>query len=76
MIDATKKIMPELPYDRFERYVQQKWSNAYEAEILVDDFELAAYYEQAHKLNPSKQIVNWILRDVMGYLKEHKISLD
>ena len=29
----------------------------------------------AHKLNPSKQIVNWILRDIMGYLKEHKIPL-
>jgi aspartyl-tRNA(Asn)/glutamyl-tRNA(Gln) amidotransferase subunit B len=75
MIDATKKTMPELPYDRFERYTNKNGLSAYEAEILVDDIELASYYEQAHQINPNKQIVNWILRDIMGYLKEHKISL-
>ncbi len=75
MIEETKKIMPELPHDRFERYTTKNGLSAYEAEILVDDIDLANYYEQAHKFNQSKQIVNWILRDVMGYLKEHKISL-
>ena len=75
MIDATKKTMPELPYDRFERYTNKNGLSAYEAEILVDDIELASYYEQAHQINQNKQIVNWILRDIMGYLKEHKISL-
>lgn len=75
MIDEIKKGMPELPYDRFDRYVTKNGLSAYEAEILVDDPALSDYYEQAHKLNPSKQIVNLILRDVMGYLKEHKISL-
>ena len=75
MIDAIKKTMPELPHDRFDRYVTKNGLTPYEAEILVDDLDLSNYYEQAHKLNPSKQIVNLILRDVMGYLKEHKISL-
>ena len=74
-IDAIQKTMPELPYDRFERYTTQNGLSAYEAEILMDDIDLASYYEEAHKLNPSKQIVNWILRDIMGYLKEHKISI-
>ncbi len=76
MIDDAKKTMAELPYDRFDRYVNQNGLSAYEAEILVDDIELASYYEQAHKLNPSKSIVNWILRDIMGHLKEHKIPLN
>ncbi len=75
MIDAAKKTMPELPYDRFDRYLQKNGLSAYEAEILVDDIDLAAYYEAAHAINPSKQVVNWILRDVMGYLKEHKTPL-
>ena len=76
MIEAAKKTMPELPHDRFERYVSKNGLTPYEAEILVDDLELSNYYEQAHKLNPSKQIVNLILRDVMGYLKESKIPLN
>ena len=76
MIDDVKKTLPELPHDRFDRYVTKNGLTPYEAEILVDDLELSHYYEQAHKLNPSKQIVNLILRDVMGYLKESKISLN
>jgi aspartyl-tRNA(Asn)/glutamyl-tRNA(Gln) amidotransferase subunit B len=76
MIDTVKQTMPELPHDRFERYVSQNGLTPYEAEILVDDLELSNYYEQAHQLNPSKQIVNLILRDVMGYLKETKIPLN
>lgn len=75
MIDETKKTMPELPHDRFERYTTKNGLSAYEAEILIDDIDLANYYEQANSLNTSKAVVNWILRDVMGYLKEHKIQL-
>lgn len=75
MIEDTKKIMPELPFERINRYTSKNSLSAYEAEILVDDMELANYYEQTHKFNQSKQVVNWILRDVMGSLKEHKVSL-
>ena len=75
MIEATKKIMPELPFERINRYTNKNGLSTYEAEILVDDIDLANYYEKAAQFNPNKQVVNWILRDVMGYLKEHKISL-
>ncbi|HSW74151.1 MAG TPA: Asp-tRNA(Asn)/Glu-tRNA(Gln) amidotransferase subunit GatB, partial [Candidatus Limnocylindria bacterium] len=70
-IETTRSGMPELPYQKFDRFVQQKVLTPYEAEILVDDLELAAYYEQASGTTTGKQVVNWILRDVMGYLKEH-----
>ncbi|MFC1845641.1 Asp-tRNA(Asn)/Glu-tRNA(Gln) amidotransferase subunit GatB [Candidatus Dependentiae bacterium] len=69
------KMLPELPHQKFERFCKEKSLSAYEAEIIVDDLELANYFEKAHELNPSKQIINWILRDLLGYLKEHKISL-
>lgn len=74
-IEETKKSMPELPFERFNRYTNKNGLSAYEAEILVDDIDLANYYETAAKFNASKQVVNWILRDVMGSLKEHKVSL-
>jgi|ERR1700733_4750770 len=76
VIADTKKEMPELPYERFERYVNQNGLTPYEAEILTDDIALCDYYEKAYALNKNKQIVNWILRDVMGYLKESKIALN
>ncbi len=67
--------IPELPNQKFERLVKQKGLSAYEAEILVDDLELAHYYEQASKHSSSKQVINLILRDLLGYLKEHKQTL-
>lgn len=74
-IAEIKKTMPELPFEKFERFVKEKGLSAYEADILVDDLELANYFESTYVLVPSKLVINWILRDVMGYLKEHKILL-
>ncbi|TET06786.1 Asp-tRNA(Asn)/Glu-tRNA(Gln) amidotransferase subunit GatB [Candidatus Dependentiae bacterium] len=74
-IDRIKQHLPELPHEKFERLCTQQGLSPYEAEILVDDIILANYFEEAHQYSKSKQIINWILRDVLGYLKEHGIPL-
>ncbi len=74
-IESIKKNMPELPYERFERFVTKLGLTPYEAEILIDDMALADYFETANKLNTSKLVINWLLRDLMGYVKEQKIAL-
>jgi len=73
-IARVKKLLPELPHEKFERFCKQGLT-PYEADILVDDLELANYYDEITKYTQSKQLINWILRDVMGYLKEQKIEL-
>lgn len=67
--------MPELPFQKFDRLVSENGLTPYEADIIVDDLALANYYEAANKKFASKQIVNWILRDVIGYLNENKIEI-
>lgn len=74
-IERMKADMPELPQAKAERFMREKGLSAYEADIVVDDIELAHYYEKASALTSSKQVINWILRDLMGYLKEHKVTL-
>lgn len=74
-ISRVGEMLPELPNEKFERFVEQKGLSPYEATILVEDLELANYFEEASKYTQSKNLINWILRDVMGYIKEHKISL-
>ena len=49
--------------------------HAHEADILVDDVDLANYFDEASQYTQSKQLINWILRDFIGYLKEHKIEV-
>lgn len=74
-ISRIKKQMPELPHQKFDRFVKDIGLSEYEAQILVEDKQLADYFEHTYNHAPSKQIVNWILRDVMGLLKEKKISI-
>ena len=74
-IAEIKKLLPELPHQKFDRFTKKCGLSEYEADILVEDINLANYYDEARKLNDSKQIINWILRDVLGYLKEHNTNL-
>ena len=74
-IGAVKAELPELPYQKFDRFCKDMNLSVYEADILVEDPDLAHYFEQAYAIYPSKGIVNWIMRDILGYLKEHKITL-
>src|SRR5690606_3207219 len=67
--------MPELPIEKFERFTQQMGLTEYEADILIEDVRLADYFDEAKKHTTSKNIIHWILRDLMGYLKDKKIDL-
>lgn len=74
-ISQMKDYMPELPHEKFDRFCREKGLTPYEAEIVVNDLALAHYFEEATAYTSSKQLINWILRDVLGYLKEQKIDL-
>jgi aspartyl-tRNA(Asn)/glutamyl-tRNA(Gln) amidotransferase subunit B len=74
-IDSIRSRLPELPYQKLQRYITHHGLSPYEAEILINDQQIAHYYEQAFNLTKSKNLINWILRDVMGFIKEHKLSI-
>ena len=71
---AIKKTMPELPDAKIKRLCTDYNLSRYEAGILIDDRELANYYEKAAHINKSKNLINWVLRDLMTLLKETKES--
>jgi len=74
-IDKIKKQLPELPHQKLERLVTQQGLSGYEAQILIDDIQLADYFDTAYKIYQSKNLINWVLRNVISYLKEHKLEL-
>lgn len=72
----VKEQIPELPAAKKDRLMTAHGLSEYEADILVQDRALAEYLEDAiAHCNKPKLLCNWILRDVLGYLKEHKLSL-
>jgi len=60
-IDTTKKNLPELPGERLSRYVKQYHLSLTQAFTLVNEKELATYFEQAvfYCSNP-KSLYNWL----------------
>jgi aspartyl-tRNA(Asn)/glutamyl-tRNA(Gln) amidotransferase subunit B len=71
----AKKSMPELPLAKFERFTKELGLADYEADILIEDIDLAHYFDAAYKHTNSKNLINWILRDLVGYLKEEKVEI-
>src|SRR3990167_112727 len=73
-IERIASGMPELPAHKFDRLIREYNLSEYEADILIDNPEIAEYFEATIKVFRSKQIINWVLRDVLGYLKEQKLT--
>lgn len=76
-IDRLRKQIPELPHEKYTRFQKKYNLSSYEADNLIENISIANFFENcvAHYNNP-KLICNWILRDVLGYLKEQKITIE
>lgn len=76
-IESIRSMLPELPYQRFRRFIEQYSLPRYDAEILTSDKNLADYFENAVKgyKGEPKKVSNWIMSEVMRYLNENKIDI-
>lgn len=75
-IENIKKEIPELPSEKSKRLQNTYKIGKYESQILVEDIELANFFEKSAKLSAlPQQTANWILRNVLAFLKENKLKL-
>ena len=76
-IEEIKNTMPELPHQRFERYMEEYKLGEYEARVLTNIKELGDFFESAIKyLNEPKLLVNWLINDLQGLLRDRGISIE
>jgi aspartyl-tRNA(Asn)/glutamyl-tRNA(Gln) amidotransferase subunit B len=75
-IVEAKASLPELPQARQERFVKDYQLSASDSFALMQDKELADYFEQCVKVyhNP-KQICNWLIGPVAAELNSRKVNL-
>lgn len=65
--------MPELPDARKERFVSKHGLSAHVAQVLIDNKELADFFESAlRSYNSPGEIANWIVTDLMGFVDERQ----
>lgn len=71
----VKAQFPEMPFAKYERYKQEFGLSDYEADIITTDLPLTVYFEALMNQHKSKSCVNWLLRDVLGSIKDLKINI-
>jgi aspartyl-tRNA(Asn)/glutamyl-tRNA(Gln) amidotransferase subunit B len=70
-LDAWATALPELPHDRFKRYVTDLGLTPYAASTLINEKNLSDYFEEALKHCPHpRPLCNWITVEFIGRLKE------
>lgn len=70
-IESIQKELPELPRDRFTRYINDFSLSHYSAALLVDDKKLCESFEKGLRIakNP-KAFCNWLTVEFIGRIKD------
>ena len=71
LVREARSRLPELPGAKRERFVKQYGVSAYDAGVLANDLELAAYFEAAATgARRPKSLANWTLNDLQSALAD------
>jgi aspartyl-tRNA(Asn)/glutamyl-tRNA(Gln) amidotransferase subunit B len=68
-MEEVRNLLPELPWEKRERFVREYGLSEYDAGVLADDQELSSYFELAAKgTRKPKAIANYVLNDLLSAL--------
>jgi aspartyl-tRNA(Asn)/glutamyl-tRNA(Gln) amidotransferase subunit B len=78
-IDRLREGLPELPFEKQERYINELRLPAYLAGVLAAERTVAEYFEaalaSAPEIDPSK-LANWLSSDLFGLLNEAGLTIE
>ena len=75
-VEEIRASMPELPAARRDRFVTDYKLPQYDAEVLLQDRHVAAYFEQcAQACGNPKLASNWVMTEVLRTLKETGLDI-
>ena len=77
LIDELKNAIPELPFEKSYRYMQEFSLSQNDAFLLAYSPERAKLFENVMKNGKinAKNVANRILVDITGYLNEHNVAI-
>ncbi|MCP5491977.1 MAG: Asp-tRNA(Asn)/Glu-tRNA(Gln) amidotransferase subunit GatB [Chlamydiales bacterium] len=75
-IDTIRSQMPELPHQRFERYLNELKLTPYAASVLISDKHLSDHFEKGLTITSNAPaLCNWITVEFLGRAKEQNKTL-
>lgn len=76
MIEQVRSQLPELPKAKRDRFMQSYSLSAYDANVLVADQALAAYFEAVAKAtHDAKLSANWVMGDLSALLNKENLEI-
>ena len=73
-IKELSSKLPELPGEKFQRFLDEYGLPEYDAKILTESKELAEYFEACVQLYPQSKIVsNWVMGELLRELNQQGI---
>ncbi len=76
-VEALRAEIPELPFEKTQRYMQQAGLSQYDAVLLTADKARADFFDAAAALQVCevKALANWLLGDVLKCLNDQELAL-
>jgi aspartyl-tRNA(Asn)/glutamyl-tRNA(Gln) amidotransferase subunit B len=75
-LNTMKEQLPELPHEKLNRFIKEYNLTLYEAELLTSNISIANFFEHVVGICKNPKITcNWLLRNVLAFLKEKKLTL-
>ncbi|MDR1782474.1 MAG: Asp-tRNA(Asn)/Glu-tRNA(Gln) amidotransferase subunit GatB [Bacilli bacterium] len=76
LVENSKKEIPLMPAELLEKYINDYQLNKVDANIIVNDQDLANYYNKACSYsNNYQQIANWLISEGLAYLNKNEINI-
>jgi len=76
LVEKVKTEMPELPDARRARYIGEFGLTAYEAGVIIDEREVAEYFEATLPgLKNRKAAANWVMTEVLRVVRDSGKSI-
>lgn len=70
-VEEVRAELPELPYVRKRRYIEELGLNDYTASIITNEKWLANYFEEGlAECGEARKLANWIMVEFFGRLKD------
>lgn len=77
IVEAARARVPELPWEKRDRYVREFGVTEYDAGVLASSLPLSRYFEQAAAgAKNAKAVANWILNDLLSTLSAASLSIE
>lgn len=79
LVENVRKTLPELPWEKRERFQKDFGLNDYDARLIANRIETANYFEKAVDLagkDCAKLVANWINGELAAWSNKHDVNVE